>query len=56
MKITGPLVDSGHQWGGGKRDVLYGTQNVSDLMSKKKILTLITELAAILNHLGLTQL
>ena len=56
MKITGPLVDSGHQWGGGKRDVLHGTQNVSDLMLKKKILTLITELVVILNHLGATHL
>ena len=36
--------------------VHYDSQNVSGLMFKKKLLTLLTELVVILNHLGIKSL
>ena len=41
---------------GGAGVVLYGSQNVSDLMFKKKLLPLITELIVILKYLGVIHL
>ena len=58
LKITSPLVWSSVDWGeeGELRVVLYGIQNVSGLMLKKKLLPLVTELVVILNHLGVIRL
>ena len=52
VKVTGTLVWSSVGLGkGGLGVVFYGRQNVSDLMFKKKLLLLITELVVILKYL-----
>ena len=57
LKVIGTLVSSSVDWGKGELEVvLYGSQNVSDLMFKKNLLLLITKLVVILNHLRVINL
>ena len=57
LKLTGPLLWSSVEWGKGKLGViLYSSQNVFELILKKKLLHLITKLVVTLNHLGVIHL